>query len=88
MIIKIELKNEKQFLIEWWNWKEKSIQQKAQKIIKRKRIKLKKINIWKIEIKGWNWKQIKFLQKDQKQKLESKKIRTEVEIPTIKRIKM
>jgi hypothetical protein len=39
------------FLIEWWNWKEKSIQQKAQKIIKRKRIKLKKLIYEKLELK-------------------------------------
>jgi len=41
----------KKFLIEWWNWKEKSIQQKAQKIIKKIRTKLKKIIYEKLGLK-------------------------------------
>ena len=44
--------------------------------------------IWQIEMEGWNWKQIEFLQKSQETKLEIKRIRIEVEISTIKMIKL
>jgi hypothetical protein len=44
--------------------------------------------IWQIEMEGWNWKQIEFLQKSQETKLEIKRIRIEVEISTIKRVKL
>jgi hypothetical protein len=44
-------KNINKLLIEGWNWIEKSIQQKAQKIIKRMRTKLEKIIYTKL---GWN----------------------------------
>jgi hypothetical protein len=40
-----------------------------------------------MKLKTNNWKQIKFLQKSQEQNLEIKRIRTRVEIPTIKRSK-
>jgi hypothetical protein len=39
-------------------------------------------------MEGWNWKQIEFLQKSQETKLEIKRIRIEVEISTIKRVKL
>jgi len=41
---------------------------------------IEKNNISQIEIEGCHWKQIKILQKCQKQKLEFKRIRTEIEI--------
>jgi hypothetical protein len=44
--------------------------------------------IWQIEMEGWNWKQIEFLQKSQETKLEIKRIRIEVGISTIKRVKL
>jgi hypothetical protein len=44
--------------------------------------------IWQIEMEGWNWKQIEFLQKSQETKLEIKRIRIEVEISTIKMVKL
>ena len=44
--------------------------------------------IWQIEMEGWNWKQIEFLQKSQETKLEIKRIKIEVGISTIKRVKL
>jgi hypothetical protein len=39
-------------------------------------------------IERWNLKQIKLLEKDQDKKLEIKRIRIEVEMPTTKRTKL
>jgi len=54
--IKIEIQNTNNFLIERWDWKEKSIWPKAQKTIKKMRTKLKKKKHitncdWRIKLK-------------------------------------
>jgi len=49
---------------------------------------IEKYNIWLIGIARWNWKQINLLKSSQEQKLEIKRIRTEVKMPTIKRINL
>jgi hypothetical protein len=66
-------------LIEWWNRKKNQFNKKT----KKKKDEIVKHNIWQIEIEGCNWKYIKLLQKCQEQKLKIKRIRTEIEIPTI-----
>jgi len=71
-------------LIEGWNCKEKSIQQKAKKVIKRIRIKLKKNGNWDWMMKlKTNKTSIKW-----QKKIEIKWIRTGVEIITKKMVKL
>jgi len=71
-------------LIEGWNCKEKSIQQKAKKVIKRIRIKLKKNGNWDWMMKlKTNKTSIKW-----QKKIEIKWIRTGVEIITTKMVKL
>jgi hypothetical protein len=64
--IKIEIQNTNNFLIERWDWKEKSIWPKAQKTIKRMRTKLKQKTYHKLRLEDKVEKKIKVLQKGQK----------------------
>jgi len=71
-------------LIEGWNCKEKSIQQKAKKVIKRIRTKLKKNGNWDWMMKlKTNKTSIKW-----QKKIKIKWIRTGVEIITTKMVKL
>jgi len=73
-------------IIFWLNGEIEKKNQFNKKTKKKKKDGIEKHNIWQIEIEGWNWKYIKLLQKCQEQKLKIKRIRTEIEIPTIKRV--
>jgi hypothetical protein len=71
-MIKIEIKNTNNFFFEGWNWKEKSIQQKPEKKIKKIKTELKIIIYDRLELKNKIKKQ---LQRNQEQKLEIKKLK-------------
>jgi hypothetical protein len=71
-MIKIEIKNTNNFFFEGWNWKEKSIQQKPEKKIKKIKTELKIIIYDRLELKNKIKKQ---LQRNQEQKLEIKRLK-------------